>query len=363
MSDWSRVSRAHPCPICQAHNRCTVSSDGKLCKCTRKLDGVVGHKPVSIGSDAVSSWALYELGGGMPKPAPSKQVQPIAQPWVEDMARRFHREIDRTRKVGLAQDLGLSLESLDRMRVGWVTAGELAIRDTHCQGAGCWTFPMRDATGRVVGVRLRSTSGFKYQIAGTSTGVFIPTEMQAIHESPLLIVEGPTDCAAALDLGFNAIGRPNNTGGVSEISKFISAHKLTQVYVVIDRDVKVAAKDQTERGLHRLINALTPQGVSIGVVRPRRAKDIRQYLCQGGTREGLLQAIKNAEIHRAPLPNVTPPNESEGAPGCRAVTSESVFERPPKKRDTSAFLATVGKGAPRAARLKAGHVGQVQGAA
>src|SRR5690606_12677955 len=83
-----------------------------------------------------------------------------------------------------AQSLGLSIESLQRLGVGWAARHH------------AYSFPMRRGDGTICGIRLRSPSGAKYAIRGSRQGLFIPTGLGVTDR--LLIAEGPTDTAACL---------------------------------------------------------------------------------------------------------------------------------------------------------------------
>jgi hypothetical protein len=63
----------------------------------------------------------------------------------------------------LALSLGVSVESLGRLAVGWLPSRR------------AWSFPMRDAAGTVVGIRLRFPSGRKLSAKGGREGLFIPS--------------------------------------------------------------------------------------------------------------------------------------------------------------------------------------------
>jgi len=66
---------------------------------------------------------------------------------------------------------------------------------------------MSNDFGKIIGIRRRLPNGRKISLTSSKTGLFIPADLSP--EGLLLICEGPTDTAAALDLGFAAIGRPN----------------------------------------------------------------------------------------------------------------------------------------------------------
>ena len=101
--------------------------------------------------------------------------------------------------------LGVSVESLRRLGVGWSAKHR------------AWAFPMSNAAGDVLGIRLRLPGGKKLSVKGGKEGLVHSRRGPLRLPSGrllLLIAEGPTDTAALLDLGFSAVGRPSCTGGV-----------------------------------------------------------------------------------------------------------------------------------------------------
>ena len=87
----------------------------------------------------------------------------------------------------LAGSLGVSVSSLNRLDIGWLG------------NRRAWCFPMRDADGKVLGVRLRYPNNRKLSVKGGKEGLFIPVGIDT--HGLLLIAEGPTDTAALLDFG------------------------------------------------------------------------------------------------------------------------------------------------------------------
>lgn len=137
----------------------------------------------------------------------------------------------------LADNLGLSPTSLQRLGVGWLGREALAQHGTKCSGAGCWTFPMSNLGG-VCGIRLRTPDGFKYAVhSSDGLGLFVPSGVPGAT-SPLFVIEGPTDTGAVLDMGESCIGRPNNVAGNDLIRKWVTLHRpaTRDVVIVMDRD-------------------------------------------------------------------------------------------------------------------------------
>jgi hypothetical protein len=57
---------------------------------------------------------------------------------------------------------------------------------------------MNDGKRSVIGIRLRNDLGRKWAVTGSRQGLFLPGPHPG---QTVLIVEGPTDAAAAVDLG------------------------------------------------------------------------------------------------------------------------------------------------------------------
>jgi hypothetical protein len=122
---------------------------------------------------------------------------------LAEMAAQYRSAVNPRALETLAHSLGLSVESLIALKIGW---------SAHHRA---WSFPMTDAAGAVLGIRLRRANGFKFAVQGGHEGLFIPATIRNTDNGTLFICEGPTDTAAFLDMGFNpVIGRPSCNGGV-----------------------------------------------------------------------------------------------------------------------------------------------------
>ena len=103
-------------------------------------------------------------------------------------------------------------------------------------------------------------------------------------EHPLLIVEGATDVAAALDIGLVAVGRPSSVGCLD---------KLTQL--VVSRNVVVLGENDAgagKEGMEKAFGVLRPHAKQIAqLLPPDGIKDLRQWVGQGLTQEQLLGFI------------------------------------------------------------------------
>ena len=133
---------------------------------------------------------------------------------------------------------------------------------------------MFDGAEAFAGIRLRSDEGEKWALRGSRQGIFIPSmELQG----EVLVVEGPTDAAAAVSLGFYAIGRPSCTGGVREIAALCRRIGIKRVSVLADNDGPGLAGARAFCGQVGLPTRL--------VVTP--AKDLREWVKNGATRQAV----------------------------------------------------------------------------
>lgn len=209
----------------------------------------------------------------------------------QQFSARCKDSVDDAAAARFADQLGLSASSLRRLDIGWASATVLRASGTACRGPGAWTFPMVDMTGRVVGVRLRSLDGSKFSVRDSRQGLFVPHGLQ--NCKLLLFAEGPTDTAAILDLGFDAIGRPNCSGGGKLVRDFVTANRCMQVVVVSDGD------EPGRRGAESLACHLLPNCPSVKVlVPPNNIRDIREWKRAGATYGDLLDAIENLRPRR-----------------------------------------------------------------
>src|SRR5205823_3195094 len=65
-SNWSRVTKASPCPVCKEPDWCSVSTDGAVVKCMRIADGSFRTKTDKNGTP----FHLHRLNGHTSPPAP-----------------------------------------------------------------------------------------------------------------------------------------------------------------------------------------------------------------------------------------------------------------------------------------------------
>ena len=182
---------------------------------------------------------------------------------------------------GLALSLGLCPYALATLQPAW----------DHWHDA--WAFPMRDGAGKVVGLRLRADGGRKWAVKGSRDGLFFDPAVGRVPE--VMFCEGPTDTAAAISLGFVAVGRPSCSGGVDQTRAFCFRHGVQKVIVMADQDVPHRRPDGSawypgREGAQRLVAAL---GLPFKMVMPP-AKDLREWVIEGATPAAAAAVVNNA---------------------------------------------------------------------
>jgi hypothetical protein len=237
---------------------------------------VKSDRPVRNGG-----W-LHRIAAAPPPPRPPCRVYlPTPEPernWPA-LLERWARRTSAAQRGWLAHILGVSAPSLQRL--GAVVSDR----------PGVWAFPMFDAARQVIGIRLRAEDGRKWAVPGSHNGLFWPDGLAGA--GPLLVCEGPTDTAALLDLGYDAIGRPSCTGAVEMVIEVVRTSRCRDVVVVADADAPGID------GADRLARALTEAGRRPKVIRPLQCKDARAWVRDGATRAVVDCAISNALHWRA----------------------------------------------------------------
>jgi DNA primase len=149
---------------------------------------------------------------------------------------------------------------------------------------------MCDGKHRPIGIRLRAENGKKWAIRGSRNGLFWPEDLTG--SGPLLVCEGPTDTAALLDLGYDAIGRPSCVGTIEAIVEAVRRPHRRHVIVVADAD------GPGMDGADCLARSLSEAGYCPKVIWPTQGKDARAWVQAGATRAVLDNVVANARYWR-----------------------------------------------------------------
>ena len=263
-----RVRRNSPCPVCGKPDWCLVAPDKSAAICAR-----IDQGSIKRCGDAGWLHILRTDSAKFPKRRGlSRRI--IAEPaetdgkCFEQLAEKYHQQLTTERLCTLSESLGVSAVSLKRLRIGW--------------DGGAFVFPMSNDFGNVIGIKRRLPDGRKLSLIGSKTGLFIPAGLSP--ERMLLVCEGPTDAGAALDLGFDAIGRPNCNSRVEMTAR--AARGRTEIVIIADNDC--AGKS----GAEKLADSLILHFQSVKIVHPPEGiKDLRMWLRAGLERAHLLNAI------------------------------------------------------------------------
>ncbi len=178
----------------------------------------------------------------------------------------------------LARELGVSMKALYDLKVG-----------KHDDG--CWSAPMYDHADQTIGIRIRADDGSKWSIDGSRGGLFMPQPFPTHIYGPLLICEGFTDTAAALTLGYVAIGRQNNNSGNEIVQALVKRLLVTEIWIVPDPD------EEGVKGAAKLADELVDTK-KIKLVLPTRRRDLRRAVCEGVQRDGFECWARNTNYHR-----------------------------------------------------------------
>lgn len=216
-------------------------------------------------SDGSMGW-FHDVGDAprqLPKPPPDVPMidcNAIMERWWTD---GYSPRVN-----ALAMKLGVSYESLCRLQCAWAPP------------YSAWAFPMRAGNGAIIGIRLRDWNGKKWAVRGSHQGLFIPAGNPG---RTALICEGPSDSAAALDLGMFPLGRPSCAGCIEAMAEAIHRLSITRAIIMCDNDEPGLRGGET-LGLHLPVAFCT-------LVLP--TKDLREFLNEGGTKEVMASIMRN----------------------------------------------------------------------
>lgn len=267
---WVRVNKQNRCPICEKPDWCSVSEVGTTAVCMR----VESQRPCHSGG-----W-YHKLTGDL---KPIKPVKPEKKYNTQQILAKYRGWIE-TRNNVLAKLWGVSENSLNLLGCRW--------------NGVCFCIPMRDGQDRVIGIRERYENGKNLTMRGTHSGIFIPRYLTAKY---LMIVEGPSDTAAALDLGFEVIGRPSCMGATDHVIALLRRMRVRAVVIMSDNDKPKRRPDGTlwrpgQQGALKLFKDILPHTRSCCIIKPPRHKDLREWYNAGGTKEDVLNLIKNTRV-------------------------------------------------------------------
>ncbi len=283
-TDWQRVTRENPCPVCERPDWCLTAGPpdnptAAICPRTESEHHIEG-----------AGWLHRLRDDNWPDPGQSRRQVAVKfiskpakdRPNFETLTTQYESALSPNRLRWLANDLGLPAETLRQFRVGW------------CEQQQSYSFPMSNGEWKVTGIRLRRPGGFKFAEKGSDgNGLFLPTDPGP--PDPLFILEGPTDAAAAVALGFAAIGRPSCFGGKKHLYTLVRRSSPDNVVIIADAD------GPGRKGAEQLANALATLAAVRVIQPPEPHKDMRAWYKAGATIAEVERLIDSASVRRVDI--------------------------------------------------------------
>ncbi|MEQ8788448.1 MAG: AAA family ATPase [Pirellulaceae bacterium] len=191
----------------------------------------------------------------------------------DDWARKAKEFISQSKlrqREALANDLGVSLQSLQSLGVGCA----------RVDGKEVYTFPEHNGVGQIVGINTRRSDGTQRAIWTSGRGLYLP---RGWHErrGPIFVVEGASDTAALVTMDLAAIGRPNVNAKVDYLIKALAAVSTDREIIILGEidpksDGRWPGRDGAEKVAEQVADAL--QREIRWTLPPAGSKDVRAWL-------------------------------------------------------------------------------------
>jgi hypothetical protein len=282
MPDFERRGAVH-CRIC--FNRSSNPKPG---------DGIASLQWwLGVDTAEAISWLRSWLGLGNGRHLPIQAIKPTLAPppkpvqsesdrlRIALMADVCRRNLTDQGREHIAKKLGVVPESLRQLQAGW------------CASLCATTFPMRDGDGNIIGIRTRDPeTAAKGSLSGGNGGLIY--DLDGFDKIPsgarIWVAEGPTDTAALLSIGLDAVGVPS--AGVGGDLLLALGHRIrpSEWIIVSDGDSKGIEGAKSLRS-----DLVIVAGVRI-IVPPSGIKDAREWINRGASRVDLEQEAGAAEV-------------------------------------------------------------------
>lgn len=265
-----RVSRAHPCPICDKPDWCTYTEDGRLAFCMRVESDRTAGNGAYIHVLRADTPALPRRPISLPRRQPDAPTVPLRV----NLGALCEREQDDVVDAFMLDPALMEMFSID----AWDAAKACGAFWSRSQEA--LAVPMRDASGAVVGVRYRDlVTGRKWSALGGQDGLFLPGNLKP-EGGEVWVAEGLTDTIALNALGIPAVGRSSCNTGAPLLAALCQRLHVTKLTIVADSDGNKDARGHLfQPGLDGARHLAERLGVQWRIVfPPRNTKDVRGYL-------------------------------------------------------------------------------------
>ena len=282
MPDFERRGAVH-CRIC--FNGTTNPKAG---------DGIASLQWwLGVDTAEAISWLRSWLGLGNGRHLPIQAIKPTLAPPPKPVqsesdrlrialtAERFRLALKDDGREHIASELGVTADALRRLGVGW------------CQNQQMETWPMRDASGKIIGLRLRDpNTSAKRSVQASAAGLFYdPDGIANIpSQSQVWIAEGASDTAALLSIGLDAVGIPSAKSGGDLLLALGHRIRPSEWIIVADGDGPGLESARLLRS-----DLVIVAGVRI-IVPPSGIKDAREWINRGASRDDLEQEAGAAEV-------------------------------------------------------------------
>jgi hypothetical protein len=303
-TDWLRVDRRNKCSVCGHDSWCTYSAERNIAICPRRREGSMGEVWSWEGDNKISFVGFkHKLDRTKPivtGDIPNTPAAPIVR---NDTLRGYQRDNMRDCELMLkyqAKVLGVTYESLLELCAGIdfaygkkTTDGEVEWIRSNRRDPAVLTFPMVKPGTGIVGIRKRHLNGKKFSEKGSRGGVIV---QRRYTDDPLcLVVEGPSDAAAAITLGFDVIARPQALGCEKWLADSLVGLGKTDVFIWTDNPRFDGDKDHVSiRGATTFCEYLSARSDWKGtvIVATPPTKDLRRWLNTGLDRYELIAAMQ-----------------------------------------------------------------------
>jgi len=169
----------------------------------------------------------------------------------------FLTEFKEDQAVRLSAKLGINWTlHLNNLGIGW--------------DGQAHTFPMYNGKQELIGIQRRFPNGFKCMVEGSTLGLFIPNNVTA---KCLVITEGVSDLATAMELGFQGIAKPNALVGKELAYEWLHNHHSDwQVVIIADND------EAGQKGALELQDYIDSEHCRTRILTPSCTNDLNDYL-------------------------------------------------------------------------------------
>jgi len=267
---FRRTRKGLPCPVCEHSDWCMVEFDG-----SGDAVRVLCQRTPSGRRWSEAGWLHVLRDDSQTTAWPRVTVLRTTTPSVathERMRRAHERLLSGDHVARASRELGVAPQALVALGAGieWRTL----------------LFPMKDDQGRLIGIRTRSAAGEKRSARGSRNGLFLPSVLA--RDVEVYVCEGPTDTAALLGLGLDAIGLASAGTCTGMAARLVVAVAPHRVVVVGDND---SAGRRSSLAVARALRVVA-RDVRV-IAPPSELKDAREWV-RAGTPATSVRAVVEA---------------------------------------------------------------------